>query len=492
MAEIVLALSFDDVLLVPRHSKVTPKQADTSVKLDDIVLKIPIMSAPMDTVTELRLAIALAREGGIGIIHKNFTIEEQAELVWSTKKSESFVITDLFTLPPQAKLSQADKIMKEHNISGIPIIYKRKIIGIITSRDIRFLDSKDFGLPVQDFMTRKVITAPPNISLEQAKRILHRERIEKLPIVGKRGELIGMITSEDIEKSVRFPNACKDGKGRLRVGAAVGVSKDTLKRCQALINADVDMLVIDSSHGHSEGVLSTVRRVKDKYPDIFLIGGNVATGEGALALIEAGVDCVKVGVGPGSTCTTRWVNGSGVPQLTAIMDCYQATKAKGIPLIADGGIRGSGDIVKALAAGADLVMIGNLFARTEEAPGDIVYLDGKPCKRYRGMGSLEAMRRGSKDRYFQSDEPETSKLVPEGIEGVVPYGGRLADRVYQLMGGVRSGMGINGAMTIPDLQAKAKFVRITQSGLIESFPHDMIPTAQAPSIQMHIGKGGVR
>jgi IMP dehydrogenase len=478
------ALTFDDVLLVPAHSTVLPSQVDVRTRLSrKIVLNIPLLSAAMDTVTESRLAIALAQEGGMGIIHKNLSVEEQAREVDKVKRSESGMIVDPVTLTPDRKISEALEVMARYRISGVPIVDgSRRLVGILTNRDLRFLTATD--RPIREFMTREnLITVPVGTTLEQAKEILHKHRIEKLPVVDAEGRLAGLITVKDIQKQIKYPNACKDGLGRLRVGAAVGAGRDSLERAQALVDSHVDVLVVDSAHGHSDGVLRTVELLRERFPDVQLVAGNVATREGARALIERGVDAVKVGVGPGSICTTRVVTGAGVPQLTAIAEAHVACREADIPLIADGGIKFSGDIVKALAAGASSVMIGSLFAGTEEAPGETVLFQGRTFKEYRGMGSLGAMRRGSGDRYFQ-DEFDEKKLVPEGIEGRVPYKGPLATLVAQLVGGLRAGMGYLGCPDLESLRRNARFVRITSAGLRESHAHDVIITKEAPNYRL--------
>jgi IMP dehydrogenase len=478
------ALTFDDVLLVPAHSTVLPSQVDVRTRLSrKIVLNIPLLSAAMDTVTESRLAIALAQEGGMGIIHKNLSVEEQAREVDKVKRSESGMIVDPVTLTPDRKIAEALEVMARYRISGVPIVDgSRRLVGILTNRDLRFLTATD--RPIREFMTREnLITVPVGTTLEQAKEILHKHRIEKLPVVDAEGRLAGLITVKDIQKQIKYPNACKDGLGRLRVGAAVGAGRDSLERAQALVDSHVDVLVVDSAHGHSDGVLRTVELLRERFPDVQLVAGNVATREGARALIERGVDAVKVGVGPGSICTTRVVTGAGVPQLTAIAEAHVACREADIPLIADGGIKFSGDIVKALAAGASSVMIGSLFAGTEEAPGETVLFQGRTFKEYRGMGSLGAMRRGSGDRYFQ-DEFDEKKLVPEGIEGRVPYKGPLATLVAQLVGGLRAGMGYLGCPDLESLRRNARFVRITSAGLRESHAHDVIITKEAPNYRL--------
>lgn len=475
-------LTFDDILLVPKKSAILPKEVDVSTKFSrNIEINIPLVSAAMDTVTESRLAIAIAREGGIGIIHKNMSIEEQAEEVDKVKRSESGVIVDPISLSPEKSVGEAIELMAKYHISGIPIVNKeKKLVGILTNRDIRFLEEEDKGLKIAEIMTKEnLITASLGTTLEEAKKILHKNRIEKLPIVNKKFILKGLITIKDIEKVKRFPNACKDAEGRLRVGAAVGVSRDTMERVEALVNAKVDVIVVDTAHGHSTRVIEVIKEIKQNF-GIELVGGNVATFEGAESLIKAGIDALKVGIGPGSICTTRVVAGVGVPQVSAIQECKRAAKKYHIPLIADGGIKYSGDITKALAVGADSVMIGSLFAGTEESPGEVVLYKGRSYKEYRGMGSIGAMKKGSKDRYFQ-EEAEDDKLVPEGIEGRVSYKGPLSACVYQLLGGVRSGMGYCGVKNIKELKEKTKFIQITSAGLRESHPHDVIITKEAPN-----------
>ena len=475
------ALTFDDVLLVPAHSQVLPTEVSLQTRLTrSIILNLPLLSAAMDTVTEHRLAIALARQGGMGVIHKNLSIEQQAAAVNRVKRYESGMITNPITLGKDSVLGDAFAIMNEYCISGLPVVGSDgTLIGIITNRDLKY--QKRMDLPVVDYMTREdLITSREGITIEEAKEILLKNRIEKLPIVDERFVLRGLITIKDIDNLEEYPNACKDAKGRLRVGAALGVGADVLERAQALVQAGVDVLSVDSAHGHSAGVIKTVRAVKDAFPDTDLIGGNIVTAEAAKALVQAGADAVKVGVGPGSICTTRVVAGVGVPQLTAIDDVHQYCRGRDIGLIGDGGIKLSGDIVKALAAGADCVMLGSLLAGTDEAPGEEILYNGRKFKAYAGMGSLAAMKRGSKDRYFQS-ESEAEKLVPEGIEARVPYKGKLADIVYQLSGGLRSGMGYCGAASIEALAREARFVKITQHGLLESHPHDVNITKEAPN-----------
>jgi len=475
-------LTFDDVLLVPDYSEVLPHEVDVSTYITrKIKLNIPIVSAAMDTVTESRLAIALAREGGMGIIHRNMTIKQQAREVEKVKKSESGMILNPVTVKPEATVREALGIMERYKISGVPVVDEEgKLVGILTNRDLRFIKSTDYDKPVSLFMTKEnLITAPEGITLEEATEILQRYKVEKLPIVDREGKIKGLITIKDIVKRKKYPNACKDEIGRLRVGAAVGTGEDTLERVSALVEAGVDLIVVDTAHGHSKRVIETVQRIKSEFSELQLVAGNVATAEGTKALIEAGADAVKIGVGPGSICTTRIVAGVGVPQITAIMDAYGVAKDYGIPLIADGGIRYSGDIVKALAAGASVVMLGNLLAGTEEAPGETIYYQGRAYKVYRGMGSLGAMMsRLSSDRYGQEG---SDKFVPEGIEGRVPYKGKLSDVIYQLVGGLRAGMGYTGARNIRELQEKAKFVRITWAGYRESHVHDVQITKEAPN-----------
>lgn len=473
-------LTFDDILLVPKKSAIIPREVDVSTKFSrNIEINIPLVSAAMDTVTESRLAIAIAREGGIGIIHKNMSIEEQAEEIDKVKRSESGIIVEPFSLTPEKKVGEAIEIMAKYHISGIPIINnERKLVGILTNRDIRFLEDKN--LRISSIMTKEnLITAPVGTTLEEAKRILHKNRIEKLPIVNEAFILKGLITVKDIEKVKKYPNSCKDIEGRLRVGAAVGISRDALERVEALINAKVDVIVVDTAHGHSSRVIDVIKEIKRAF-DIELVGGNVATFEGAESLIKAGVDAIKVGIGPGSICTTRVVTGVGVPQVSAIQECKRAAKKYHIPLIADGGVKYSGDITKALAVGADSVMIGSLFAGTQESPGEVVLYKGRSYKEYRGMGSIGAMKKGSKDRYFQ-EEAEENKLVPEGIEGRVSYKGPLSAYVFQLLGGIRSGMGYCGVRNIKELQEETKFIQITSASLRESHPHDVIITKEAPN-----------
>jgi len=481
-------LSFDDVLLLPRKSEVLPGTVDISTRLTRrLRLNIPILSAAMDTVTESSLAIALAREGGIGVIHKNLPLEEQAAEVDRVKRSESGMISNPITLSSDKTIRDAQVLMKKYRISGIPIVDGGKLIGIVTNRDLRFETNP--MLKVTEVMTReKLVTAPVGTTLEEAERRLQQHRIEKLLIVDENGSLQGLITVKDIQKKRMHPNAAKDKPGRLLVAAAVGVAKDTMERAHALVEANVDVLVVDTAHGHSIGVLNTIRELRKKFTDVQIIAGNVATAEGAQALIDAGVDGVKVGIGPGSICTTRIVAGVGVPQITAIMECSRVCQKHDIPLIADGGIKQTGDVPKAIAAGADTVMIGNMFAGTEESPGEIIYLEGRAYKVYRAMGSLAAMKRGSSDRYFQEGETDTKKLVPEGIEGRVPYRGRLGEVVYQMIGGLRAAMGYLGAKDIATLRHDGQFIKITAAGFRESHPHDVIITHEAPNYKVRSGQ----
>jgi len=478
------ALTFDDVLLVPSHSKIIPTEVDTTTQLTrQIKLNIPIVSAAMDTVTESDLAIALAREGGIGIIHKNMTPEAQAAEIDRVKRSESGMIMNPITLTPDKPIREALQVMSHYRISGIPIVRGNKLVGIITNRDLRFEENLD--RPISELMTSEnLITAPEGTTLEEAKVILQKHRIEKLLVVDKSGNLKGLITVKDIQKKAKYPNACKDEHGRLRVGAAIGVGPEGLERAEALIAAEVDVIVIDTAHGHSQKVIDTVKEFKQIFPDTSLIAGNIATGEAARALMDAGVDAVKVGIGPGSICTTRIVAGVGIPQITAIMEVAKALQGTDVPIIADGGIKFTGDIPKAIAAGADSVMIGGLFAGTEESPGETILLDGRRYKQVRGMGSLSAMTEGSKDRYFQADIKEKEKLVPEGIEGRVPYRGPLSDTVFQMVGGLRSAMGYTGCRSIQEMKTKAKFVKITGAGIKESHPHDVEITKESPNYRL--------
>ena len=471
-------ITFDDVLLVPSYSEVTPNLVDLSTMLTNTIkLNIPMMSAGMDTVTEHQMAIAMARQGGIGIIHKNMSIEQQAEEVDMVKRSENGVITDPFFLSPNHTLGDASELMAKYRISGVPITEGRKLVGIITNRDLKF--ETDMSRPIREKMTSEgLITAREGVTLQEAEKILAEARKEKLPIVDAEGNLKGLITIKDIEKQIKYPNSAKDAQGRLLCGAGVGITKNIMERVEALKNAHVDVIVIDSAHGHSANVLKATKEVKDAFPDLPVIAGNVATYEGAEALIKAGADSVKVGIGPGSICTTRVVAGIGVPQITAVMDCYEAARKYDIPIIADGGIQYSGDMTKALAAGANVCMMGSIFAGCDESPGDFELFQGRKFKVYRGMGSIAAMENGSKDRYFQTD---AKKLVPEGVEGRVAYKGLLEDTVFQLVGGIRSGMGYCGAKTIPILQETAKFVKISAASLKESHPHDIHITKEAPN-----------
>jgi len=471
-------LTFDDVLLVPAKSEVLPKDVDLSTQLTPAIkLNIPMMSAAMDTVTDARMAIAMAREGGLGIIHKNMPIQEQAAHVDKVKRSEHGVITDPFFLSPEHLIQDAENLMARYRISGVPITRDGKLVGILTNRDLRF--ETDYSKRIDEVMTKTgLITAPVGTTLETAKEILAKHRIEKLPIVDAEGYLRGLITIKDIEKTTKYPNAAKDANGRLLCGAAVGVTSDVFERIEALVAAKVDVISIDTAHGHSMGVLRQVENIRKRFPDIQLFAGNVATAAATHDLISAGVDCVKVGIGPGSICTTRVVAGIGVPQVTAVADCAEEADKHGIRVIADGGIKYSGDIVKALAAGGSCVMLGSMLAGTEEAPGAMEIYQGRSYKVYRGMGSLAAMESGSKDRYFQQD---SKKLVPEGVEGRVPYKGVLADTIYQMVGGLRAGMGYCGAATIDDLRQNAEFIKITGAGLAESHPHDISITKEAPN-----------
>lgn len=476
-----IGLTFDDVLLVPAASEILPKGVDLSTRLTKkIRLNVPLMSAGMDTVTESRMAVAMAREGGIGVIHKNMSIEKQALEVDRVKRSEHGVISDPFYLSPDSPISEALLLMERYRISGVPITENGRLVGILTNRDLRF--EKDFSKPVHMVMTREnLITAPVGTTLNQAKEILQNYKVEKLPIVDEEFNLRGLITIKDIEKARQYPNSAKDVKGRLLVAAAVGVSNDTMERVDALFNSSVDVIVVDTAHGQSRGVIDTVYSIKSKYPGLEVVAGNVATAEGTRDLIEAGADCVKVGIGAGSICTTRVVAGAGVPQVTAIYECAGEAQKYGVPIIGDGGIKYSGDITKAIAAGADVVMVGSLLAGTEESPGDIEIYQGRSYKVYRGMGSLGAMKEGSKDRYFQEDQ---KKLVPEGVEGRVPYKGSLAEAVFQLMGGLRAGMGYCGVRNIEELKTRTRFMRITPAGLRESHPHDVTITKEAPNYSL--------
>ncbi|MNU66044.1 Inosine-5'-monophosphate dehydrogenase [compost metagenome] len=475
-------LTFDDVLLIPRKSNVLPKEVDVSTRLSDKVkLNIPLISAGMDTVTEAALAIAIAREGGIGIIHKNMPIEQQAEEVDRVKRSESGVITNPFSLTPTHLVTDAEQVMGKFRISGVPIVDEdQKLVGILTNRDLRFIH--DYNIEINQVMTRdNLVTAPVGTTLQQAEVILQQHKIEKLPLVDENNVLKGLITIKDIEKAIQFPNAAKDAQGRLLVGAAVGISKDTFERTDALVKAGVDVITVDSAHGHHINIVDAVRELRTRYPELTIIAGNVATGHATRDLIEAGASVVKVGIGPGSICTTRVVSGIGVPQITAIYDCATVAREYGIPIIADGGIKYSGEIPKAIAAGAHAVMLGSLFAGTEESPGESEIYQGRRFKVYRGMGSLAAMKQGSKDRYFQDDD---KKLVPEGIEGRVAYKGPLSDTIHQLIGGLRSGMGYCGTANLDELRNETEFVRITGAGLRESHPHDVQITKEAPNYSL--------
>jgi IMP dehydrogenase len=490
------ALTFDDVLLVPARSDVVPAAVSTQTQLTrNIRLNIPVISAAMDTVTESRMAIALAQQGGLGIIHRNLSIEQQADEVDKVKRSESGMIVDPVTMSPDDRVSDALEVMRKYKISGVPITKNRKLVGILTNRDLRF--ETRFDIPISKVMTKEnLITVPVGTTLEEAEKILHEHRVEKLLVVDDQYHLRGLITVKDIQKKLKYPNAAKDSHGRLRVGAAIGATGDFLERAQEMHRAKVDLLAIDSAHGHSTRVIEAVQKVKEKLPEVDVIAGNVATFDGACELVRAGADAIKVGIGPGSICTTRVVTGAGVPQITAIAESYRATKDSGVPIVADGGIKYSGDITKALAAGASVVMIGSLFAGTDESPGETILFQGRPFKSYRGMGSLGAMAAGSSERYFQSSEGDAStasrildevepnrlaKLVPEGIEGRVPYRGSMSMMVYQMVGGLRSGMGYCGCSSIQELQQKARFVRITTPGLRESHVHDVIITREAPN-----------
>jgi IMP dehydrogenase len=477
-------LTFDDVLLIPAKSEVLPRDVSLKVQLTDkIKLNIPIVSAGMDTVTEAEMAIAMARQGGVGIIHKNMTIEQQAEQVDKVKRSESGVITNPFFLTPEQQVFDAEHLMSKYRISGVPIVNnleEKKLVGILTNRDLRFI--QDYSIKISDVMTKdNLVTAPVGTTLEEAEKILQKYKIEKLPLVDDDGVLKGLITIKDIEKVIEFPNSAKDQQGRLLAGAAVGVSKDTMPRLEALVKAGVDVVVIDTAHGHSKGVLETIKDIRSAYPDLAIIAGNVATGEATKALFEAGADVVKVGIGPGSICTTRVVAGVGVPQITAIYDCATEARKHGKAIIADGGIKYSGDIVKALAAGGHAVMLGSLLAGVSESPGETEIFQGRRFKVYRGMGSVSAMEKGSGDRYFQEDN---KKFVPEGIEGRLPYKGPLADTIYQLLGGMRAGMGYCGAKDLEALRENSQFIRMTGAGLRESHPHDVQITKEAPNYSL--------
>lgn len=479
------ALTYDDVLLVPAKSGVLPREVSVQTRLTrHITLNVPLISAAMDTVTEAAMAVAMAREGGIGILHKNMSIERQVDEVHRVKRSESGMILEPVTVRPNQQVRDVLQLMKKYSISGIPVVDRNgKLIGIITNRDLRFEPDEE-ALVEEIMTTENLVTAPVGTTLAQAERILQKHKVEKLPVVDKNGFLRGLITFKDILKKKKHPNACKDKHGRLRVGAAVGVTSDTLDRVAELLKADVDVLVVDTAHGHSRGVLETVKRVRKQFPSVELIAGNVGTGEATRDMIRAGVDAVKVGIGPGSICTTRVVAGVGVPQVTAIMECAKASAKANIPIIADGGIKQTGDIAKAIAAGADSVMIGGLFAGVDESPGEKVLYEGRSYKIYRGMGSIEAMKQGSKDRYFQDAEDDLQKLVPEGIEGRVPYKGPLEDTIYQMIGGLRAAMGYCGCPTIAEMKKRAQFVRMTDAGLRESHPHDVAITKEAPNYHL--------
>lgn len=478
-------LTFDDILLLPARSNILPRQVDIKTKLTaEIKLNIPFLSAAMDTVTESQMAIAMAGQGGIGIIHKNMSIEKQADEVDKVKRSESGMIVKPITLSPNQTIYEAEEIMSKYHISGIPVVDENgKLIGILTNRDLRFEPNR--SLLVSRLMTKdNLITAPIGTTLEEAEKTLHKHRIEKLPVVDKKGILKGLITYKDIMKKKKFPDACKDELGRLRVGAAVGVSKDTFERVEALVHSHVDVVVVDTAHGHSVGVLNTIKSLRKKYKDLQLIAGNIVTKEAALELVECGVNAVKVGIGAGSICTTRVIAGVGVPQISSIINVAVGLKGKGIPVIADGGIKQTGDVAKAIAAGADTVMMGGMFAGCDEAPGEKVLFEGRSFKVYRGMGSLGAMKQGSSDRYFQDMEDDIKKLVPEGVEGRVPYKGPLSETIYQFIGGLRAAMGYCGAKNINELKTKTKFVKISSAGLRESHPHDIMLTEEAPNYQI--------
>ncbi len=477
-------LTFDDVLILPAKSDVLPAEVDVSTQLSrNIRLPIPILSSAMDTVTESKMAIALAQQGGLGVIHRNLSIEQQAEEVAKVKRHESGMIVDPITMRPKDKISQAIEVMRKYKISGLPITDENnRLVGILTNRDIRFETRLD--LPIEEVMTKELITVPLGTSLEEAMKLFHKYKIEKILMVDENYHLKGLITYKDILKRIQYPHACKDNFGRLRVGAAVGVGQDALERAAALVEAKVDVLVIDTAHGHSQRVIDTIKLLRHKFPEQEIVAGNIATSEAAEDLINAGVDALKVGVGPGSICTTRVVTGAGVPQITAIGQVFRVAKKKGIPVIADGGIKYSGDITKAIAAGASSVMLGNLLAGTDEAPGEVVIYQGRSYKIYRGMGSLEAMKEGSRDRYFQDTPGVQSKLVPEGIEGRVPYKGTVVNIIQMMVGGLRSGMGYAGCRTIPELQEKARFIKITAAGLRESHVHDVVITKEAPNYHL--------
>lgn len=483
--DILEALTFDDVSLVPARSDVLPTQADTTTRFTrNIPLNIPITSSAMDTVTESHLAIAIAQQGGIGVVHKNLSIERQREEVDKVKRSESGMIVDPVTITPDRRLSEALEVMERFHISGVPIVEETgHLVGILTNRDLRFETRLD--LPISEVMTKEnLITVPVGTTLTEARAILQKHRVEKLLVVDDNYKLKGLITVKDIQKAIKYPLAAKDDLGRLRVAAAIGAGGDFLERAQELVRARVDALVIDTAHGHSEGVLNAVKRVKQQFPDLELVAGNIATAQATTDLIKAGVDAVKVGMGSGSICTTRIVSGAGVPQITAVLDCAKAAQGTGVPVISDGGIKYSGEVTKAIAAGADSVMLGSLFAGSDESPGEIILYQGRSFKSYRGMGSLSAMKEGSKDRYGQAGETQMSKLVPEGIEGRIPYKGPLASLIHQLVGGLRAGMGYCGCHTIKELKEKAQFIRVTNAGLRESHVHDVIITKEAPNYQI--------
>lgn len=480
------ALTFDDVLLVPQKSEVLPKDVCIKTKLTKTIeLNIPLMSASMDTVTEHEMAISMARQGGIGIIHKNMSIEDQAREVERVKRSEHGVISDPFYLKKNNTIQDADNLMAKYKISGVPIVDdEHKLVGIITNRDIRF--ENDFSKKIEESMTSKnLVVAREGISLNEAQEILRNNKIEKLPLVDENNKLKGLITIKDIEKRIKFPDSATDGNGRLLCGAAVGVTEDMFERIDALVKAKVDVVVIDTAHGHSKGVIEAVKNVKNKYPNLQIIAGNVATSEGVKELIEAGADCIKVGIGPGSICTTRIVAGVGVPQISAVMDCFEEAKKYGVPIISDGGIKYSGDLVKAIASGASVVMLGSILAGSKEAPGETILYKGRSYKAYRGMGSLSAMEKGSKDRYFQKD---AKKLVPEGVEGMVAYKGEVSDIIFQMLGGLRAGMGYCGTKNIEELKNNSEFVKITAAGLKESHPHDITVTKEAPNYSVQLGE----
>lgn len=477
------ALTFDDVLLLPGYADFLPSDAEVSTRLTRALeLRIPFVSSAMDTVTEWRTAVTMAREGGIGIIHKNLSPGQQAREILKVKRAESGMIVDPVTVRPEQSLHEALELMRQHEISGLPVVEGEHLVGILTSRDVRF--EQNLNQKVSQLMTRELVTVPPGVDQPKARELLHKHRIEKLLVVGEDGKLVGLITIKDLLQADRYPDAIKDEMGRLRVGAAVGVGPDLQARTDVLVQAGVDVLVIDTAHGHTKGVIEAVQETRTRYPDVQIIAGNVATPEGTIALIKAGADAVKVGMGPGSICTTRVVAGIGVPQITAIMECARVARERGIPIIADGGVKYSGDAVKAIAAGADTVMIGSLFAGTDEAPGELVLYQGRTYKSYRGMGSIGAMREGSSDRYAQADVHDVGKLVPEGIEGRVPYRGPLSSVVYQLVGGLRAGMGYTGCSSVPALQERSKFIRISAAGLQESHVHDVMVTKEAPNYRV--------